>query len=135
MWNTVKYEGFGGLPESNAFIESTGIFLCLNVDALCIEMLYSGINGMKHNLFAITLVSFCRDDPSNRDFLHVSSCWANASQSHHFISYSQPHVYSLLVVTIHVLIDTVLLDHKHLAAHSQEFIQLVHGQLVKRFLM
>ena len=108
MWNTVKYEEFGGLPESNAFIESTGIFLCLNVDALCIEMRYSRINGMKHDLFAVTLVSFGCDNSSNGDFLHVSSCGANASQSHHFISNSQPQVYSLLVVTIHVLIDTVL---------------------------
>ena len=135
MWNTVKYEGFGGLPESNAFIESTGIFLCLNVDALCIEMLYGCINGMKHDLFAVALASFGGDDSTDGNLFHVSSCRANASQSHHFISNSQPQVYSLLVITIHVLIDTVLLDHEHLAAHSQEFIQLVHGQLVKRFLM
>ncbi len=41
----------------------------------------------------------------------------------------------LMVITIHVLINAVLLNHKHLATHSQEFIKFIRGQFLKRFLM
>jgi hypothetical protein len=41
----------------------------------------------------------------------------------------------LLVIVIQVLVDAVLLHHEDLAADSQELVQLIRRQLVKRFLI
>ena len=90
---------------------------------------------MKHDLFAIAFAPFGRNDSANGDFLHVSTGRTHTSQCHHFICCSQPQVDGLLVVSVHVLIDTVLLNHEHLATHSQEFVEFVNGKLLKRFPM
>jgi hypothetical protein len=37
----------------------------------------------------------------------------------------------LLIITVQILIDTILLYHEHLATHPQEFVQLIHHQLVE----
>ncbi len=79
MRNAIEHEGFGRLSESNAFIESTGIFLCLNINTLCIEMLYGCINGMKHDLFSVALASFGGDDATDGNLSHVSSSWTYTS--------------------------------------------------------
>ena len=41
----------------------------------------------------------------------------------------------LLVVAVKVLVDAILLNHKDFATHPQQFVQLVGGQFVERFLV
>ena len=65
MGNAIEHERIGGLPESYAFIEAFGIFLCLNVYACGVEAFYRRINGMKHYLLAIASASLCGDNPSD----------------------------------------------------------------------
>jgi len=38
-------------------------------------------------------------------------------------------------MAVQILIDTVLFHHEHIATHSQEFVQLIRGQLPKRLLV
>ena len=53
------------------------------------------------------------------------------SQCYDLICYGQPKMNGLLVITIHILIYTVLLNHKDLASYSKEFIQFVHCQFLE----
>ena len=85
-------------------------------------MFYGSINGIKHDLLAIPFTSFCSDDSANRDLLHVSTGRTYTCQGNDLICYCQPQVDRSLVIPIHVLINTVLLYHEHLATYSKEFV-------------
>ena len=98
-------------------------------------MFNGSINGMKHDLLAIPFASFCGDDPANGYFLHVSTGRTYTSQGDDLIGYSQPQVDGLLVIAVHVLIDAVLLNHEYLTTYSQEFVQFIRSQFLKRFFM
>ena len=131
MWYAVEHEGLGGLLESYAFIEPFGILLSLNIYTCCVEILNRCINGMKHDLLAIAFASLSGDNPPDGDFLHVSPCRTYTSQSNYLVCNSQPQMNRLLVITVHILIDAVLLDHKHLATNSQQFVKFIYRQLLE----
>ena len=122
MRDAIEHESVGRLLETYAFIEPTGIFLCLYVYKLCIEMYYGSINGVKHHLFSVALASYGSDDSTDGNLFHVSSCRTYTSQGNNSIFIRQPQVNGFLIITIHVLINAVLLYHKYLATHSQEFV-------------
>ena len=122
MRNAIEHESLGRLPESHAFIESFGILLCFNIYDCRTEMFNGSIYGMKHDLLAIAFVSFCRDDPADGDFFHVSTCRTYTSQGNDFTLYGQPQMNGFLVIAVQILIDAVLFNHKDLATHSEEFV-------------
>ena len=121
--------------EPYTFIEALGILLCLDVYERCAKMLYGRTDGIQHDLLAVAFAPFGSDDPADGNLRHVSSCRTNTGQSHNLIILRQPQMDSLLVITVQILIDTVLFHHEHIATHSQEFVQLIRGQLPKRLLV
>ena len=98
-------------------------------------MFYGSINGMKHDLLAIAFATLSSDDSAYRNFFHVSIGRAYTSQGNNFVCYGQPQVDGFLVIPVHVLIDAVLLNHEYLATYSQEFVQFIRSQFLKRFFM
>ena len=71
--DAVEHEGVGRLFETYTFVEAFGIFLCLDIDECCTEMLNGCIDGMKHDLLAIALAPFCCDDSADGNLFHVGS--------------------------------------------------------------
>ena len=90
MGNAVEYEGVGRLFETYTFVEASGIFLGLDVDVCCIEMLNGRINGVKHDLLAVTFAAFGGDDPADGDLLHVGFGRAYSSQCDNLAFDGQP---------------------------------------------
>lgn len=91
--------------------------------------------GMEHDFTSIAFAPLCGDDTANGDFLHVGACRTYTGQGYYPPLNSHPEVDGLLVVAIKVLVDAVLLHHKHLATHPEEFVEFSQGQLVKCFLV
>ena len=98
-------------------------------------MFYGCLDGAKHDLFAIAFATLSSDDSAYRNFLHVSTGRTYTSQGNDLVSYCQPQVYGFLIISVHVLIDAVLLNHEHLATYSKEFVQFIRSQFLKCFFM
>ena len=98
---------------------------------VCTEVLFCCINGMKHYLFAVAFASFGGDNPADGYFLHVSTCWTYTSQGYNLIGNGEPQVNGIPVISIHILIDTILLNHEYPATYSQEFVEFIHRQLLE----
>ena len=158
--NAIEHKGVGRLSESYTFIESSGILLCLGIYECRAELFYGCLDDVKHDLLAIAFATLSNDDSAYRNFLHVSTGRTYTSQSnnldlrsslftlgkvdasitlfsltHNLVCDNQPQVDGLLVVAVNVLINAVLLNHEYLATHSQEFVQFIRSQFLKRFFM
>ena len=77
----------------------------------------------------IAFTAYGSDDTTDGDLLHVSAGRTYASQGNDLAGKRQPQMNSCLVIVVKVLIDTVLLDHEHLAAYPQEFVEFVSREL------
>ena len=60
---------------------------------------------------------------------------AHPAQGDDLVAFREPQMEGSLVVPVHILIHAVLLHDENLAADPQEFVELVHRQVGKRFLM
>ena len=60
---------------------------------------------------------------------------ADPAQGDDLVAFREPQVEGGLVVPVHILIHAVLLHDENLAAGPQEFVEFVHRQVGKRFLM
>lgn len=93
-------------------------------------------NPGQHNLLPIALATLRRNYPADGNLLHMRPGRTHPAQCNNPVFFvRQPQVDGRLVVVIHILIDAVLLYHKHIRANTQQLIELLRGELVKPLLM
>ena len=135
MRDAVEDERLGGLAETDLLVEAFRVFLGLDVDDRCTEVFPGRRDALQHDPLAIPFAAFGGDDTPDGDLLHVRPGRADPTQGDDLAAFRQPQVDGRLVIPVHVLVDAVLLHDENLAADPQEFVEFVHRQFGKRFLM
>ena len=98
-------------------------------------MLPGRVDALQHDPLAIAFAAHGGDDTSDGNLLHMRPGRAYPAQGDDLVAFREPQMDGSLVIPVHVLIDTVLLHDENLAADAEEFVELVHRQVGKRFLM
>ena len=88
--DAIEDEWGRGLLEAYCFVESSGVFLRLDVDDGGTEVLFGGFNGVEHDLFAVAFPTLGGDDAAYRHARHVRAGWTHAAKRHHAVSHSEP---------------------------------------------
>ena len=133
MRDTVLKELLRNLHKALLFIESSCIGLRLDIDLVCTEL----ISGCLYRCLeqsgsqALPPCTFCCHDPADGNIFAFHVPIHNTQTGCNALRVLQIYVQRFFVAAVHVVIDTLLIDNKHLLAKLQNVIQFTGCKFVK----